>query len=62
MKNTVEKYINEENLTKYSFLKKDKINSILYQFKKHRPINEHLIWNIFILIQWLEKYKNNLKI
>ena len=49
MKNTIEKYINEANLTNCS-LKKDKIINIWSQFKNHRSINEHLIWNIFILI------------
>lgn len=62
MKSKVEKYINEDNLIKYSFLNKDKITNIWSQFKNNKSINEHLIWNIFVLIQWLEKYKNNLKI
>ena len=62
MRNNVDKYINEKKLSNYPFLKKNEIIDIWSKFKNNKSINEHLIWNIFILIQWLEKYKNNLKI
>lgn len=61
LRHKIDKYINDEILKKYSFLKKNKIIQLWTEFKSKKTINEHLIWNIFILIQWLEKYKNNIK-
>ena len=56
MRNAIDKYINEEKLRNYPFLKNEIID-VWTKFKNNKSINEHLIWNIFILIQWLEKYK-----
>ncbi|MAV64097.1 MAG: asparagine synthase (glutamine-hydrolyzing) [Pelagibacteraceae bacterium TMED124] len=60
LRNTLDEYINEEILSKYPFFKKEKIIYLWNSYKKNKLVNEHLIWNIFILIQWLETYKKNL--
>ena len=62
LKDKIENFINIEKLSEYPFINKQKVLDLWDKYKKNYLINEHLIWNIFILLQWLERYKKNFNI